>query len=342
MGSIIGGPFSGGAQPQSAPSQGAPPQPSSGYQQPAAYQPPSYPPPVYQIPGPATGGWKLPVLFIAVVVLLAASGGEFYYFNGQMGQLRSQMDDRLDSLDQKLAQAQEASNVSTQTNRRYAENLKKELDAARAQASQLAGQAKIDATKHADEIASKLQQVQDQQAKRVTAVTADLSQVKDQASATQGKVGEVSDQVGTLKTEQVSTKQQLDKTIADLKQTIGDLGVQSGLVATNGKELAALRALGERNYTEFKLAKEKKATKVGDVMVRLKNADPKKNRYTIDLIADDKTIEKKDRSTNEPLQFYLSRAAQPYELVVNEVKKDMIVGYVSAPKVQQTRKTVSN
>jgi len=277
-----------------------------------------------------------------VAVLLAVAGGEFYYFNSQLGEFRSQMNDRLDSLDQKIAQAQEASNVSSQTSRRYVDNLKKELDGARAQASQLAGQAKVDATKHADEIASRLSQAQEQQAKQVTAVTADLSQVKDQASATQGRVGEVSGQVDTLKTEQASTRQELEKTIADLKRTTGDLGVTSGLVATNGRELAALKALGERNYTEFKLAKEKNPTKVGDVMIRLKSADAKKNRYSIDLIADDKTIEKKDRSTNEPLQFYLSRAAQPYELVVNEVRKDLIIGYVSAPKVQQARKTASN
>jgi phage shock protein A len=279
----------------------------------------------------------MPVLFVAVAVLLAATVGLFYYFNSQMAELRADMGDRFDALQQRISRTQETSNVSTATARRNVENLQKELAAARAQASQLAGQAKADATKHAEELAAKLEQAQEQQAKRVTAVAADVSQVKDQATVTQGKVGEVSEQVGTLKTEQASTKQELEKTIADLKRTSGDLGVQSGLIATNGKELAALKALGERNYTEFKLAKEKTPTKVGDIQIKLKNADPKKNRYSIDLIADDKTVEKKDRTTNEPLQFYLSRAAQPYELVVNEVRKDLIVGYISAPKVQQAR-----
>jgi phage shock protein A len=294
-------------------------------------------------PAPTSGGWKIPVLFAAVVVLLIGLGITLYYFNGQMTQFRSDMNDRLDALDQKIAQAQESSNVSTQTSRRNVETLKKELEAARAQANQLAGQAKLDASKHADELASKLQQAQDQQAQRVTAVAADVSQVKDQATATQGKVGEVSGQVDTLKTQQADTKQQLEKTIADLKRTNGDLGVQSDLIATNGKELAALKALGERNYTEFRLAKEKKPTKEGDVMVRLINADVKKQRYSIELVADDKPpIEKKDRYVNEPLQFYLSRASQPYELVVNEVRKDMIVGYISAPKVQQSRKAAGN
>jgi chromosome segregation ATPase len=217
------------------------------------------------------------------------------------------------------------------------------LDAARAQASQLAGQAKVDASKHADELASKLQQAQDQQAQRVAAVTTDLSQVKDQATATQGKVGEVSGQVDTLKTQTADTKQQLEKTIADLKRTNGDLDGQGVLIATNQKELAALRALGERNYTEFRLAKEKKPTKEGDIMLRLVDADPKKQRYSIEIIADDKPpVPKKDRYVNEPLQFYLSRAAQPYELVVNKVDKNMIEGYISAPKVQQSRKAASN
>src|SRR5215471_11843748 len=328
MGSIIGTPLTGPPTP-----------PPSDPQHPAPQQYQPYPaPPTYQIGAPRpSGGWKMPVLFVAVAVLLAATVGLFYYFNSQMAELRADMGDRFDALQKQIARTQETSNVSTATARRNVENLQKELAAARAQAGQLAGQAKADATKHAEELAAKLEQAQEQQAKRVTAVAADVSQVKDQATATQGKVGEVSEQVGTLKTEQASTKQELEKTIADLKRTSGDLGVQSGLIATNSKELAALKALGERNYTEFKLAKEKTPTKVGDIQMKLKNADPKKNRYTIDLIADDKTVDFNDRTTTEPLQFYLSRAAQPYELVVNEVRKDVIVGYISAPKVQQAR-----
>lgn len=119
----------------------------------------------------------------------------------------------------------------------------------------------------------------------------------------------------------------------------GDLGVQSGLIATNASELAALKALGERNYTDFKISKTRKNApqKVGDLQVMLEKADPKSNRYTIVVIADDKKVEKKDKTINEPVQFLLSRATLPYELVVNDIKKDFIAGYVAAPKVQQKR-----
>jgi hypothetical protein len=99
----------------------------------------------------------------------------------------------------------------------------------------------------------------------------------------------------------------------------------------------ALRALGERNYLEFNITKAKEPRRIGDVAVLLKKTDAKKNRFTIEVIADDKRVEKKDKNLNEPVQFYVSKARQPYEIVVNEVKKNQIVGYMSTPKVQTSR-----
>jgi chromosome segregation ATPase len=258
--------------------------------------------------------------------------------------VRAELESTRDALMDQIAKVHETSTVSSKTNRQSVDSLKTQMDEARRQASILAGQAKLDATKHADELAAKLESAQAQEAAEtakvaasVNAVSGDLSKVKDDANSTKNRVGEVSTDLAGVKTDAAATKAELEKTISDLKSTRGDLGVQSGLIATNGKELAALRALGERNYTEFRLTKEKTPRKVGDVQMRLKAADMKKNRYTIELIADDKLVEKKDKTINEPVQFMLSRATQPFEIVVNEVKKDMISGYLSAPKVQQTR-----
>ncbi|HOK48214.1 MAG TPA: hypothetical protein PLK67_19870, partial [Bryobacteraceae bacterium] len=83
--------------------------------------------------------------------------------------------------------------------------------------------------------------------------------------------------------------------------------------------------------------KAKKPQKIGDVAIQLKKTDVKRNRYTVELIADDKKVEKKDKNINEPVQFYVAKARQPYELVVNEVRKDQIIGYLATPKVQNTR-----
>ncbi len=301
----------------------------------------SAPPPQYQ---PA-GGNKIPILFGAVGALVVACIYLFYQLSQIRTDVQQQLSDTRDQIMAELAKEHETSTVSTMTSKKTVDKLKEDVDEARRQASLLAGQAKVDADKHADELAARLQQAQETQAKQVSSLTSDVSTVKDAESNTQKNVGQVqtqvgqiNSQVGTLATQQTATQAQLEKTVADLKSTVGDLGVQSGLIATNGKELSALRALGERNYTDFRLAKSKKPEKVGDVQIQLVSVDPKKNKYTIRLIADDKPLDKKDKELNEPVQFYLARATQPYELVVNRIDKDLIIGYVAAPKVQQTRK----
>jgi hypothetical protein len=102
--------------------------------------------------------------------------------------------------------------------------------------------------------------------------------------------------------------------------------------------LAALKLRGERNYVDIKLGKSKQRQRFADITLLLKKTDPKKNRYTVEVMADDKLTEKKDRSINEPVQFYTGKGGHiPYELVINQVQKDMIVGYLSTPKEQIAR-----
>jgi hypothetical protein len=287
-----------------------------------------------QVHGDGGAGWKIPVLFGAVIVLL---GANIYLFT-QLDGVRNEAGEFRKSTLSEIASLKESSSVSTQTARRSLSSLKDELEGARRQASMAAGQAKAEATKHAEELAKRLQTETARVEKQQQQIKTDLTQqVGDVTTATNAKFGEVNAEVGTVKTDVAATKSELEKTIADLKRTSGDLGVQSGLIATNGKELAALRALGERNYFEFNLTKSKEPRKVGDVTVLLKKTDPKKNKYTIELVADDKRVEKKDRNLNEPVQFYVAKARQPYEIVVNEVKKDQIIGYLTTPKVQSTR-----
>src|SRR5213596_3022782 len=96
------------------------------------------------------------------------------------------------------------------------------------------------------------------------------------------KITEVSTEVGNVKTEVQSAKSELDRTIQDLKRVRGDLDGTSSLVATNGKELGALKALGERNYVEFTISKSKEAKRVGNVAITLKKTDQKRNKFTIE------------------------------------------------------------
>jgi len=276
-------------------------------------------------------GVKTAIVAGALVALVAAN----VYLYMQIDNLRTEQKKQNEALMTEITNLRETSHVTNESQKRRVDSLKEELAQARAQASQLAGQAKADAVKRAEALSARLAEEQQRQAKQTQAA---LGEVKEAANTTNTKIEAVNTEVGTVKTEVASTKSELDKTIGDLKKVSGDLGVTSGYVATNGKELAALKRLGERNYFDISLGKTKQPQKIGDISIILKKADPKRNRYTIDVLADDKTTEKKDKTINEPLQFYTSKGGRiPYEIVINQVKKDQKVGYLATPKETVSR-----
>ena len=190
--------------------------------------------------------------------------------------------------------------------------------------------ARADAQRTSAQLAAKL-------AEQQKAVGDQIGQLKDATTTATSKLNDdvsgVKTDVGSVRTDLSATRSDLDKTGADLKRAVGDMGVMSGLIATNGKDLQALRDLGERNYFEFDLEKGAMTKKVGNVTLTLKKADPKHNRYTIAVLADDNLVEKRDKTINEPVQLYTAASKQPYEIVVNKVKKDGVVGYLATPKV---------
>jgi hypothetical protein len=155
---------------------------------------------------------------------------------------------------------------------------------------------------------------------------------KEQIEGVKTEVGSVRTEVGSVKTDVDATKSDLQGTKSKLEQTVGDLGVQSGLIARTRQDLEVLRRRGERNYYEFTLLKGQGPARVSTISLQLKNADPKRGKYTLNVVADDHVIEKKDRTMFEPLQFYTGRDRGLYELVVFTVDKGKVSGYVSTPK----------
>ena len=147
-----------------------------------------------------------------------------------------------------------------------------------------------------------------------------------------GQVSAVSTDVSGVKTDVASTKTELEATKARLESMRGDMGVMSGLIATTRGDLEVLKHKGDRNYFEFTLLKSKAPTPVSTISLQLKKTDTKRNKFTINVMADDRTIEKKDRTANEPIQFYTGRDRMLYELVVWTVDKSKVTGYLSTPK----------
>jgi len=162
-------------------------------------------------------------------------------------------------------------------------------------------------------------------------LTAQLGQVKQESEQ---KIGAVATEVGGAKKDIEATRNDLEATKIKLDRALGDMGVMSGLLARNHDDVDELRRRGERNYFEFTVHRSKNADRVGPVQVSLQKVDQKKGRYSITVFVDDRSVEKKDRTVGEPVQFYVKGAArtQPYEIVVFEVGKDQASGYLATPK----------
>jgi chromosome segregation ATPase len=207
-------------------------------------------------------------------------------------------------------------------------DLTKRMQSAEADSETLAQQ--IGMTKK--ELATRAGELQRAQQAASARISAQAEEEKKDVNAVAGEVGTVKTDVGGVKTDVAATKASLDATIAKLQSTIGDLGQQSGLIANTRSDLVALKHKGDRQYYEFTLLKGAKPQAFSTVALQLKKTDPKKGKYTLDVTADDKTIEKKDRNQSEPVQFYTGRDHMLYELVAWTVDKNKITGYLSTPK----------
>ncbi len=157
-------------------------------------------------------------------------------------------------------------------------------------------------------------------------------QTAQQVSNVSSEVSNVKSDVGGVKTDLSKTQGDLATTISELESVKGDLTNTNSVIARNHDELVLLEHKGDRNYYEFTLVKGQRKP-VGTVSLELKRTDAKRNRFTLDVFADDKVYEKKDRNVNEPLQFYSGKTPALYEIVVNNINsRNEVAGYLSTPK----------
>jgi hypothetical protein len=261
----------------------------------------------------SAGKWLL--LALAVLYVVGSIAASVYYFHD--------LNTRLADLDknQQAAQAQIADLVKKgQTSEATEDTLAQQLGLTKKELTSRS--AELQRQQRAAE-----QRLTDEQTKQIGAVSGDIASVKTD--------------VGGVKTDVASTKNELAATEAKLQSTIGDLGVQSGLVANTRSDLDILKHRGDRNYYEFTVIKGAKPQPVGTVSLQLKKTDEKRGKYTLNVTADDKTIEKRDRNISEPIQFYSGRDHLLFEVVVWTVDKKKATGYLSTPKASPAPVTAS-
>jgi hypothetical protein len=137
------------------------------------------------------------------------------------------------------------------------------------------------------------------------------------------------DDLTKLNTDVTGVKGDLDATKNSIQMARSEMGT---LIARNHDEIDQLRRIGQRDYCEFTVQRKGGATKVGSIQLVLKDTNPRKNQYSMNVLADDNSFEKKNRSVNEPIFFYTGGTRSALELVVNKVTKTSATGYLSMPK----------
>jgi chromosome segregation ATPase len=251
--------------------------------------------------------------FAVVVVALLAALGSLAWCYGLQNHLKA--------TEQKLAIADKKNT-----------DLAEELDATNARlraTSETLGQSVGIAQK---QIETRAQSILAAQAAATTKLEQEQAATKKQIGAVSSDVASVKTDVGGVKTDVATTRSDLEATKSQLNRVVGDAGVMSGLIATNHSELEILKHKGDRNYFEFTLKKGEKPLLLSTIKIQLKKVNQKHSRYTLNVSADDRNIEKKDKNLDEPVQFYTGKTPVLYELVVNDIQKNSVSGYLSTPK----------
>jgi len=129
------------------------------------------------------------------------------------------------------------------------------------------------------------------------------------------------------------TQEQVAKNRTDLEGNLNSTREElNGSIAKTHEELVALEKRGERSYFEFDLEKSKQFQRVGPLSLSLRKVDTKHKSYDVQMIIEDNHLTKKNVNLYEPVWIHAENGSQPVQIVVNRIEKNLVHGYVSAPK----------
>lgn len=268
-------------------------------------------------------GWVIPVLIVLALVALVGAGTG-WWATSKVQESRHAVSNDIQEMKRAYDQNIEALKQGLEVARKTNANLQDDVSMVRGRL-----QATTDELRKAREEAHQILEEQEHQLAVMD------SQVQDQlaSKANVDDVRAMSGEMGGVRTELNATKR-------DVQMARSEMGT---LIARNHEDIETLRRLGEREYTEFTIAEKNKPVKVGDVTMELRSTDPKKNQCNLTLVVSDKRTEKRNRSVNEPIFFYVHGEHRPMEVVINQVEKNKVAGYVSVPRaVQQPATSASS
>jgi chromosome segregation ATPase len=288
--------------------------------------------PNLQKPAPQEKGLVPEALKLVLIVILLLAVIYLFYDSSQT---KKDYQEKIAKLTDQLQTLESTSKTGEAALSSQLANLKTDL----AGAQEAVGSTKAELKKTASQIQAEGQKTR-HELSQVLAGKADTTQVEAQVQAAktdaEKKIGQVSTEVGGVKTQVTAVRTDLDATRRDLegtqRQLIDVRDTLNAAVAKNAAELAQLRLKGEKDYFEFTIPKKNEQIKVEDIRLTLLKTNQKKGKFNLKVAVDDSSLEKKDRSINEPIQFLVGQNRVRYEVVINWVQKDKAGGYLAIPK----------
>ena len=258
--------------------------------------------------------------FVIIFVVLAALAIAEVVTLSKMSSLRTDLqNEQAQALKETTAQIQErltsTINDIQRTNAQQIDAMKTMVDGATKRAG--ATSAQLRKTK------TQLTQLEQQQQNDAEQLKQEISQKADAQQLTA-----LSQDASATRADLDTTKKTVDGVRSDMGMMRSEFGT---LIARNHDDIETLRKLGERDYYEFTLTRNK-TEKVANVGLKLTKLNVKRHRYNLALTVDDVQVERKDRAQNEPIFFYAGGSKKPFEVVVNSVQSNTVKGYLSAPK----------
>ncbi len=160
----------------------------------------------------------------------------------------------------------------------------------------------------------------------------ETSGLADRASGIEAEVGEVNDRLSQANSNIGELRDMTTANRGDIEGNRTAIGEVRTTADGNTGVIDGVKRSLEREYYNFELEKKGGIMKVFDVALNLKKTNFKDQKFTLEIIANGKRIQKKGHAINEPIFFYAGGDNKRYELLVNRIEKNLIVGYVSVPK----------
>ena len=208
------------------------------------------------------------------------------------------------------------------------EALAAELVAARYETAAAAGDARTDAERYAEQLAKRV--VESRRIERRW-VDTELTNVRKVMDAADESTRRLARELREARAASATTRTANAGAATRESLFLSDIDALKRIAADHRDELAARQASAACDIFEFAIRKTGKPKELAGVSVLLLRADSKGSRYSVEIVAGGRKIEASNRTAYEPVRLYTGARA-PLELVVNEIRKDEIRGFISVPR----------